>query len=55
MFERMWRFANKHGNAEGRPYFSADGIKPLAGKEWLGYRAGFAAAFMKNTVPLSRR
>lgn len=41
MFERMQRFANKHGNAEGRPYFSADGIKPLTGKEWLGYRSRF--------------
>ena len=42
MFERMQLFANKHGNPGGRPYFSVDGVRPLTGDEWLGYRSKFS-------------
>lgn len=41
MFERMQFFANKHGAPGGKPYFSVDGIRPLTGDEWLGYRTKF--------------
>ena len=42
MFEKMQTYANEHGGAEGRPYFSVDGINPLSGIEWLSYRSKFS-------------
>lgn len=40
-FERLAEYANRHGNPEGRPYFSIDGIKPLTGEAWSRMRAKF--------------
>lgn len=41
MFEKMAAYANEHGRPEGRPYFSADGIRPMTGVEWLEMRSTF--------------
>lgn len=41
MFERMQRYANKHGRPEGRPYFSIDGRNPATAMEWTAMRAKF--------------
>ncbi len=40
-FERLAAYANKHGKAEGMPYFSRDGQRPISGDEWLRMRAKF--------------
>jgi site-specific DNA-methyltransferase (adenine-specific) len=40
-FEQLAAYANEHGRAEGRPYFSVDGRSPLAGAEWAKLRAKF--------------
>jgi site-specific DNA-methyltransferase (adenine-specific) len=40
-FERLAEHANKHGRKEGRPYFSADGKRPINGDEWSRMRAKF--------------
>lgn len=41
MFEKMQRYANEHGNPEGRPYFSLDGKKGGTAEEWAFYRTKF--------------
>jgi len=41
MFEKLVRYANAHGKPEGKPYFSADGEKPLTAGEWGRMRAKF--------------
>lgn len=41
MFERLATYANKHGNPNGRPYFSTDGRRPLRRAEWARMRAKF--------------
>ena len=40
-FERLSAYANRHGRAEGRPYFSVDGQRPLTGAEWGSLRSKF--------------
>ena len=40
MFTKLASYANKHGAASGRPYFSIDG-KPLAPSRWAKMRAKF--------------
>lgn len=40
-FERFATFVNKHGKPDGRPYFSADGERPLTGQAWERMRAKF--------------
>jgi site-specific DNA-methyltransferase (adenine-specific) len=40
-FVALARYANAHGRPEGRPYFSADGRRPLNEREWLSMRAKF--------------
>ncbi len=40
-FERLVRFANKHGAKKGKPYFSVDGNGPLTAREWSKMRAKF--------------
>ena len=40
-FERLAHYANEHGDAAGRPYFSADGKAPISGQEWAKLRAKF--------------
>jgi site-specific DNA-methyltransferase (adenine-specific) len=40
-FERMARYANRHGDPRGKPYFSLDGERPISGAEWAKLRAKF--------------
>ena len=40
-FERLARYANRHGRPEGRPYFSLDGINPATAEAWEKMRAKF--------------
>lgn len=41
MFERLQQYANKHGNALGKPYFSLDGKNPGTAQEWSKMRSKF--------------
>ena len=41
MFERLAAYANLHGNPDGRPYFSLNGISPASAAEWSTMRAKF--------------
>jgi len=41
MFRRLADHANRHGRAEGRPYFSRDGAIPLTDEEWAATRSTF--------------
>jgi len=40
-FEQLVEFANQHGAPEGRPYFSADGKRPMTKEEWSRLRPKF--------------
>jgi len=40
-FDALARYANAHGKAAGRPYFSRDGQRPMTGAEWSRMRAKF--------------
>ena len=40
-FAALSAYANTHGKPEGRPYFSADGIRPMTGEAWGLMRAKF--------------
>ena len=40
-FARLAEYANAHGRAEGRPYFSLDGERPASAEEWSKMRAKF--------------
>ncbi len=40
-FDAFAKYANTHGKPEGRPYFSADGKRPLRGDEWAEMRSKF--------------
>ncbi|MEZ4806120.1 MAG: DNA methyltransferase [Flavobacteriales bacterium] len=41
MFGKMARYANEHGKAEGRPYFTRDGKRPMTVDEWAAMRSKF--------------
>ena len=41
MFRRLADHANLHGRAEGRPYFSVDGIAPMTSEAWAASRSKF--------------
>lgn len=41
MFRRLADYANAHGLAEGRPYFSRDGRAPMTNEEWASTRSKF--------------
>src|SRR5207237_2301762 len=41
MFGRLSRYANEHGAPRGRPYFSADGKRPMTKDEWAKTRSHF--------------
>jgi hypothetical protein len=41
MFEKMAIYANTHGEEEGRPYFSKDGLRPMTKEEWATMRTKF--------------
>ncbi len=49
-FEGLAAYANKHGGAAGRPYFSVDGKRPLTGEEWSKMRAKFNCEVGINNV-----
>ena len=49
-FDRLVRYANEHGEPSGRPYFSADGVRPLTGEEWEALRAKFNCLFGVQNV-----
>ena len=38
MMERLAGYANAHGQPEGRPYFSFDGVNPIRCGDWAGLR-----------------
>jgi hypothetical protein len=40
-FERMAKYANEHGRADGRPYYSADGVRPMTASDWAKMRSKF--------------
>lgn len=40
-FVRLAAYANRHGNARGRPYFSMDGKAPVDGSTWERMRSKF--------------
>jgi site-specific DNA-methyltransferase (adenine-specific) len=40
-FVKMAKYANEHGDPAGRPYFSIDGKRPIAGDQWAKLRAKF--------------
>lgn len=42
MFEKMTAYANEKGRADGRPYFSADGVRPMTGEAWAKTRTIFS-------------
>ena len=41
MFEKIAEYANIHGKEEGKPYFSADGKRPITREEWANLRSKF--------------
>jgi site-specific DNA-methyltransferase (adenine-specific) len=41
MFRRLVDYANRHGRAEGRPYFSMDGQSPMDDETWATTRSKF--------------
>lgn len=41
-FAKLVEYANTYGNPAGRPYFSADGKRPLTSGEWATMRAKFS-------------
>lgn len=43
-FVMLARYANKHGDPAGRPYFSLDGQRSISGNEWSRMRAKFHCA-----------
>jgi site-specific DNA-methyltransferase (adenine-specific) len=40
-FVKLARYANRHGDPDGRPYFSREGKQPLTAEEWGMLRAKF--------------
>jgi len=41
MFQKMQEYANKHGDPQGRPYFSLDGVRSATAVEWAKMRSKF--------------
>lgn len=39
MMMNLVAYANEHGNPEGRPYYSFDGVKPVTPEEWAATRS----------------
>jgi DNA modification methylase len=44
-FEKISEYANSHGDAQGRPYFSINGSTPITKFEWENMRAKFKCSF----------
>lgn len=49
-FVMLAAYANEHGDPSGRPYYSADGQRPMMADEWEGMRAKFHCLFGINNV-----
>ena len=49
-FAGLKRYANKHGDPKGRPYFSLDGKRPSTKAEWARMRAKFHCAIGTTNV-----
>jgi len=49
-FEKLTDYANKHGNEEGKPYFSVNGTTPLSKRDWELMRAKFKCPFGVTNV-----
>ncbi len=41
-FEKLQRYANQHGDPEGRPYFALDGVQPATAEQWSRMRSKFS-------------
>jgi hypothetical protein len=52
MFEKMVTYANQHGRPEGRPYFSADGKRPMTADEWARTRSRFNVSLRRRPQAL---
>ena len=39
VMEKLVAYANEHGRAEGRPYYSLNGVDPVTPKEWSSLRS----------------
>ncbi|MHB1935926.1 MAG: DNA methyltransferase [Acidobacteriaceae bacterium] len=61
MFVKMQEYANKHGAAAGRPYFSLDGQQPGTLEQWAAMRSkfdcphGFTNVWERNALRGSER
>lgn len=40
-FEKLVRYANRHGEKKGKPYFSVNGKQPITKEQWAQMRAKF--------------
>ncbi len=47
---RIAEYANRHGRAEGRPYFSLDGVEPVTAQAWKRMRSKFHCPFGVTNV-----
>ena len=50
MFERLQTYANEHGEAGGRPYFSLDGQAPGTAEQWSKMRSKFDCPYGVTNV-----
>lgn len=61
VFAKMVEYANEYGNADGKPYFSSDGIEPMTASGWNQMRAkfkcphGFTNIWDRNSLRGSER
>lgn len=49
-FEKIVKYANKHGVEDGKPYFSIDGINPMTKEDWEKQKPIFKCPFGKTNV-----
>jgi site-specific DNA-methyltransferase (adenine-specific) len=49
-FEKLARYANEYGRADGRPYFSIDGQASISPAKWAKLRAKFKCEFGVTNV-----
>ena len=60
-FEMLVDYANRHGNPNGKPYFSIDGKRSMTGEEWDGMRYkfhcphGFTNVWERNSLHCGER
>lgn len=50
VFEKIVEYANRYGQADGRPYFSLDGVESLTGARFVQMRAKFKCPFGDTNV-----